>query len=144
GRRNSQRIAQCARQTAAGSVAENTGRTNRRKHAVVAEMKRQRDVLASPNGESDRRERIPCRFCDNGPTKRGPVAHRQRSIFQQPTSTTRRASGSLCATFLRTPSQLRRGRSPYELRIKPSRCLSSCRPLRWPHSQRGDTRQYAG
>jgi putative ABC transport system substrate-binding protein len=54
------------------------------------------------------------------------------------------SAGAPCATFLRTPSQLRRGRRPYELRIKPSRCLSSCRHLRWPHSQRGDTRQYAG
>jgi putative ABC transport system substrate-binding protein len=46
--------------------------------------------------------------------------------------------------FLRSPSQLRRGRRPYELRIKPSRCLSSCWHLRWPHSQGCDTRQYAG
>src|SRR5262249_54135362 len=105
---------------------------------------RSNDWPASPDCESYRRERIPCRFCEDGAAKRGRVAHRQRSIFPQPTSTTRRAGGSLRAAFLRSPSHLRRGRRPYELRIEPGRCLTSCRHLRWPDSQRGDTRQYAG
>src|SRR5262249_44503687 len=105
---------------------------------------RSNDWPASSDYESYRRERIPFRFCGDGPAKRGRVAHRQRSIFPQPTSTTRRTGGSLRTAFLRPPSALRRGRCPYELRIEPVRCLSSRRHLRWPDSQRGDTRQYAG
>src|SRR6516162_5436170 len=87
---------------------------------------------------------IPCRFCNDSPTKRGRIAHGRRSILLKPTSTARRAGDSLRAAFMRSRSQLRRGRRPYELRIEPGRCLSSRRQLRWPDSQRGEARQYAG
>ena len=64
---------------------------------------RSNDWPASPDCESYRRARIPCRFCDDRPTKRGRVAHRRQSILRQPTSTTRRAGDSLRAAFERFP-----------------------------------------
>jgi putative ABC transport system substrate-binding protein len=44
----------------------------------------------------------------------------------------------------RRATQFRRGRRPDELRSQPDRCLSPCRPLRRPDSQRSEARRPAG
>src|SRR5262249_45185879 len=102
------------------------------------------DWPASLDCESYRRARIPFRFCDDGPTRRGWVAHRQRSILRHPTSPTRRAGDSLRAAFKRPPRKFHGGGPLKELGRKQDGCLSWGGGVRWRDSKGGGARQYAG